>query len=189
MKELKIRGLVGSIVGMVVSLLCIGLLFLPMLVEVAAAPATSDNVLYNVFQSMFLISEVSQTLGTQGALYVASSVVMIVFFILMVAMFVLSLLTLIGATLPEKKQNVSNKLNMALPMRIISLILAIIGTVATILLIFYFENNHLPSTTFGYGTIIPAALSLLTIGAGFTIPSVKEITLFIKKLQRTSVSN
>ena len=61
MKALKIRSLVGSIVGMVTSLACVLLLFLPMLVEVKNAENSSNLVLYNVFESMFNIGEVSQT--------------------------------------------------------------------------------------------------------------------------------
>ena len=186
MKELKIRALVGSIVGMVTSLACIFLLFMPMLVEIQAGAATADNVLYSVFDSMFQIGYVSQILG-DATLYVASSALMIIFFALSIILFVLFTLSLVSICLNDSQPKVSSKLNMALSLRVISLITSVLGTIATILLAFYFEANGLTQTTFGYGTIVSLVVSLLNIGAAFTIPTNMEKKRMEKKIQKATI--
>ena len=189
MKALKIRGLIGSILGIVMSLLSIFLLFLPMLVETQAGAATQDNVIYSVFDSMFKIGAVSETLGTEGTLYIISSACMIVFFALSLVMLCLSILTLVSFCLSEGKAKVSEKLNMSLSLKVLSLITAVIGTIATVLLVLYFSANDLLQTTFGYGTIVPLVVSLLNIGSAFTIPTNKEIKIAEKKIKKAVITN
>ena len=189
MKALKIRSLVGSIVGMVTSLACVLLLFLPMLVEVKNAENSSNLVLYNVFESMFNIGEVSQTLGAEGTFYIVATVMMMAFFALSIVSFVLNVLSLVGACLFDSQPKVAGKLNMAIALRALSLLTAVLGTIATILLVLYFESNGLTHTTFGYGTIVPLVVSLLGVGAAFTLSSNFERRVLENKLKRVNAVN
>ncbi len=159
MRDLKIRGLVGSIISLAAGVVSFVFLALPMLVEIPG------HTLYSVFYSIFRLGEVSNTLGVDGNLYVASTALMIVFMIVSLAIVVLSILSIVAVC--TKKYD----LDMAIGLRCLTLINAVIATIATTLLLLYFSQNNLVDTTFGVGPIVELAVALISVGGAFVLPS------------------
>ena len=164
MKELKIRGLISNIITILVSLLSLGLLALPMLID------NPSYGIYTGYESIFNIKNVSEVLGTDGKFYIASSVFMLIFMLLTIALVVLSIISLIGIKIGKIK------LSMSFSMRIISIIASVMALIATIFLICYFNVNNYTGTRFGYATIIPFVLSLLCVASSFVSPTIKAYT-------------
>lgn len=163
MNELKVRGIVGSVLCLFASVGGLALMFLPMLVEVPT------HTIYSVYYSIFGIANVSAILGTDAIYYTVSTAFMIAFMVLMVAVAVLSILTLVGAC--KNKKNLS----MAISLRVVTLIASVIASIATTFLLLYFTVNNYTETTFGLGTILPLAISLIGIAGAWVAPSASRL--------------
>lgn len=165
MDELKIRSIVGSSLSLFGGVLALALMFLPMLFE---PPAHS---IYSVYESIFNIGDVSAILGVDAIYYTVATALMIVFALLMLAAIALSIVSLIGACTNKKT------LSMAISLRVILLIAAVVASISTIFLILYFVVNNFTSTSFGLGTILPLVASLLGVAGSWVLPSVKRLKL------------
>ncbi len=163
MNELKVRGIVGSVLCLFASICGLALMFLPMLFE----PPT--HAIYSVYYSIFHINTVSAILGTDAIYYTVATAFMIAFMILMVAIIVLSILTLVGAC--KNKKNLS----MAISLRVVTLIASVIASIATTFLLLYFTVNNYTQTTFGLGTILPLVVSLIGIAGAWVAPSATRL--------------
>lgn len=163
MKALKIRGIVGSVLVILGALVGVTTLALPMLIDTG-----KNYVIYTGFESIFGIQSVTDTLGKEGNLYVAAAACMVAFMVAMFALLVLGILSLISACTNKEK------LSMAVSMRTITLISAIIASSASICLVMYFVVNALPRTGFGLATIVPLVFSLIAVAGAFTCPSINK---------------
>ncbi len=159
MKELKIRGIVGNSVLILTSLLMIGFLFMPML-----ASKNGEQV-YSIFESMFNMKSISQTMGSNASYYIIGGAFMISFFIFAIALLVLSIISLIGVCLQKPK------FSMAVATRALSLISAVASSLAIVFVALYHQSNDITTTTFGFGLFVELAISFLAVAGSFTAPT------------------
>lgn len=159
MRELKIRGIVGSALSLFASLAGLACLLLPMLFEPPA------HTIYSVYQSIFNIADVSAILGVDAIYYTVATALMISFEVLMIVIAILSFISLIGACANKKN------LSMAIALRTIAIIAAVVASLATIFLILYFIVNNYTATQFGIGTVIALAASLIGVAGSWVMPS------------------
>ena len=172
MKSLITRGIVGSALALFGAVASLAFFALPMLVEVPG------KTLYSVFGSIFKINDIYSTLGSSGLMYLISTILMIMFAIVALANIALAIVSLVGVC--KKKYSHS----MALAIRCLSLFNSVLASVATILLVLYISQNNLTATTFGVGTIIPLAMSLIVVAGSFTLPSANEFFITRNKEER-----
>lgn len=163
MDNLKSRGIIGSSLSIFSAVLGIVLMCLPMLFEPPA------HTIYSVFGSIFNIGEISAILGEDAIYYIIATVFMIVFALLMVAVLVLSIISLVGVCTNRKA------MSMAISMRVITLVAAVVASFATMFLLLYFIVNNYTETSFGIGTILPLVASFIGIAGSWVMPSVSRL--------------
>lgn len=163
MHELKIRGIVGSVLSLFAGAAGLALMCLPMLFEPPV------HTIYSVYESIFNIADVSAILGVDAIYYTIATALMIAFALLMIVTIILSIISLAGACTNKKA------LSMAIALRVIVLLAAVVASVATILLILYFIVNNYTETAFGLGTILPLAAALIGVAGSWVIPSVARL--------------
>lgn len=163
MHELKVRGIVGSVLSLFAGVAGLALMCLPMLFE---PPVHS---IYSVYESIFNIHNVSAILGVDAIYYTVATALMIAFALLMIVTVILSIISLIGACTNKKG------LSMAVALRVIALLAAVVASLATVFLILYFIVNNYTETQFGLGTILPLAASLIGVAGSWVMPSATRL--------------
>lgn len=163
MHELKNRGIIGSVLSLVAGIAGLALMCLPMLFEPPV------HTIYSVYESIFNISDVSAILGADAVCYIIATAMMIGFAVLMIAIIVLSIISLIGACTNKKG------MSMAVSLRATSLFAAVVASIATIFLVLYFVINNYTETAFGIGTIMPLLASLIGVAGSWVMPSAAKL--------------
>lgn len=163
MNELKKRGVVGSVLTLFAGAAGLALMCLPMLFEPPV------HTIYSVYESIFNINDVSAILGTDAIYYTVATALMIAFGVLMIATVLLSIISLIGACANKKG------MSMAISLRVILLLAAVVGSIATAFLLLYFIVNNYTETAFGLGTILPLVASLVGVAGSWVMPSASKL--------------
>lgn len=163
MHELKIRGIVGSVLSLFAGIAGLAFMCLPMLFEPPV------HAIYTVYESIFNIADVSAVLGVDAIYYTIATALMIAFALLMIVAIVLSIISLIGACINKKA------MSMAIALRVIVLLAAVVSSAATAFLILYFIVNNSTETSFGLGTILPLAVALIGVAGSWVMPSAARL--------------
>lgn len=159
MRDLKIRGIVGNAILVLVSALMISFIFMPMLAD------NNGVQVYSIAESMFDMNNITQILGDNSLYYILAGAFMIAYLIFSVALFVMGVVSLVGSCLDRPR------LSLAIGTRALSLAAAVICSISIIFLVFYHQSNGIYSTTFGYGIFVELALSFIAIGSSFVAPT------------------
>lgn len=163
MRTLKIRGIVGNAVLVLMSALMISFIFMPMLSDINGVK------IYSIAESMFDMNNINQILGDNSLYYILAGAFMIAYLIFSVALLVMSVVSLIGACLDKPR------LSLAIGTRALSLAAAVVSSISIIFLVFYHQSNAVTTTTFGYGVFVELALSFIAIASSFVAPTKKHL--------------
>ena len=113
MRTLKIRGIVGNAVLVLMSALMISFIFMPMLSDINGVK------IYSIAESMFDMNNINQILGDNSFYYILAGAFMIAFLIFSVTLFIMAVVSLVGSCLDKPR------LSLAIGTRALSLAAAI----------------------------------------------------------------
>ena len=163
MRTLKIRGIVGNAILVLMSALMISFIFMPMLAD------KNGVQVFSIAESMFDMNNITQILGDNSLYYILAGAFMIAYLIFSIALFVMAVISLVGSCLDKPR------LSLAIGTRALSLAAAVVSSISIIFLVFYHQSSGVTSTTFGYGVFVALALSFIAIASSFVAPTKRHL--------------